>query len=189
MVSGTPDATTGGSGTGGRTEPKNPLVVTMGVSGSGKSTIGKALAARLGVPYADADDFHPPANVRKMSQGVPLNDEDRAPWLDAIADWLARHARSGGGSGGVVSCSALKRRYRDRLREGSDDLFFVHLDGSEALLAERISGRTGHFMPGSLLRSQLDTLERLQPDEPGAAVPIDGTPEQVTGRALDVLRA
>lgn len=161
--------------------------MVMGVAGSGKSSVGSALAERLGVPYGDADDFHPPANVRKMAAGTPLNDEDRAPWLDAITDWLAKRARSGGGNGGVVSCSALKRRYRDRLREASDDVFFVHLDGPAPLLAERMSGRRGHFMPSSLLRSQLDTLEPLQSDEPGTAVSIDGSVEEVTEHALEAL--
>ena len=163
---------------------REPLVVVMGVSGSGKSTVGTALAERLGVPYADADDFHPAANVRKMSAGTPLTDEDRKPWLDAIADWLAGRAGSGGG---VVSCSALRRRYRARLREASDGVFFVHLDGPESLLAERMAGRKGHFMPSALLRSQLDTLEPLESDEPGRAVSVDGTPDEVTERALEAL--
>ena len=163
---------------------REPLVVVMGVSGSGKSTVGTALADRLGVPYADADDFHPAANVAKMSAGTPLTDEDRKPWLDAIADWLAERDGSGGG---VVSCSALRRRYRDRLRRASDSVFFVHLDGPESLLAERMAGRKGHFMPSALLRSQLDTLEPLESDEPGRAVSIDGAPDEVAQRALDAL--
>jgi gluconokinase len=163
--------------------PRGPLVVVMGVSGSGKSTVGELLAERLDVPYAEADSFHPPANIRKMAAGTPLDDEDRRPWLDAIARWLSERA----GQGGVVSCSALRRRYRDRLRDSGAPLFFLHLDGSEELIAGRLKERKGHFMPRSLLRSQFATLEPLEPDEQGAAVPIGGTPAEVTERALAVL--
>lgn len=106
------------------------LVVVMGVSGSGKSTVGEMLARRLDLAYADADDLHPPENVAKMEAGIPLTDEDRYPWLDIVADWLTDHAADGG----IVTCSALKRRYRDRLREARPDLFFLHLDGSEELI-------------------------------------------------------
>ncbi|HEV7627524.1 MAG TPA: gluconokinase, partial [Streptomyces sp.] len=141
----------------------------MGVSGCGKSTVGALLAERLGVPYAEADSFHPPANVEKMSAGTPLDDEDRGPWLDAIAVWLAEHAALGGG---VVSCSALRRRYRDRLRESGAQIFFLHLEGSEALIEQRLAGRKGHFMPRSLLRSQFAALEPLEADERGASVPV-----------------
>lgn len=162
---------------------KAPLVVVMGVSGSGKSTVGELLAERLHVPYAEADSFHPPANIAKMSAGTPLDDEDRRPWLDAIARWLAEQ----GDEGGVVSCSALRRRYRDRLRASGAATFFLHLDGSEELIAQRLQGRQGHFMPRSLLRSQFETLEPLQPDEHGAAVGIEGTPEDVTRRALEAV--
>lgn len=145
----------------------SPLLVTMGVSGSGKTTFGVALAERLQLPFADADDFHPPANVTKMSAGIPLDDEDRWPWLDAIGRWLA--ARD---AGGVASCSALKRSYRDRLRERAPEVQFVHLHGSRDLIAERQSGRTGHFMPSSLLQSQFDTLEPLAADEPGTVLDV-----------------
>ncbi|CAL9379802.1 Gluconokinase [Streptomyces sp. enrichment culture] len=158
----------------------SPLVVVMGVSGSGKTTVGTALAERLGVPYAEADDFHPPENVAKMASGVPLTDEDRAPWLDAIAAWLKAQE----GEGGVVTCSALKRVYRDRLRRAAPEVFFLHLDGSPELIGERLSGRTGHFMPSALLRSQFETLEALDADEAGAVVPIDGTPQEVTELAV-----
>lgn len=157
-----------------------PLVVVMGVSGSGKTTVGELLAERLRVPYAEADSFHPPANVAKMSAGTPLDDEDRRPWLDAIARWLSEHDRRGG----VVSCSALRRRYRDRLRTSGTSMFFLHLDGSEELVAQRLQGREGHFMPRSLLRSQFETLEPLDRDERGAAVEIGGTAEEVAERAL-----
>ncbi|WP_431946692.1 gluconokinase [Actinacidiphila sp. bgisy167] len=155
----------------------------MGVSGSGKSTVGGLLAERLGVPYAEADDFHPPANIAKMSAGHPLDDEDRAPWLDAIAAWITGR----GDRGGVVSCSALRRRYRDRLRKDSPGLFFLHLDGSEELIAARLAARTGHFMPAGLLRSQLEALEPLEADEAGAVVAIGGDPGQISERALAAL--
>ncbi|GAA3652734.1 gluconokinase [Streptomyces chitinivorans] len=158
----------------------SPLVVVMGVSGSGKTTVGTALAERLGVPYAEADDFHPPENVAKMASGVPLTDTDRTPWLDAIAAWL----KAQGADGGVVTCSALKRVYRDRLRRAAPDVFFLHLDGSPELIGERLSGRTGHFMPSALLKSQFETLEALDADEAGAVVPIDGTPDEVTELAV-----
>lgn len=177
---------TGGDGPG-RDGPggarRSRLVVVMGVSGAGKSTVGAMLADRLEVPYAEADSFHPPENIRKMSAGTPLDDEDRRPWLDAIARWLSEHARSGG----VVSCSALRRRYRDRLRASGAPIFLLHLDGSEELIAGRMENRKGHFMPRSLLRSQFATLEPLEPDERGAAVPIGGSPQDVTERALAAL--
>ncbi len=159
------------------------MVVVMGVSGSGKSTVGGLLAERLAVPYAEADDFHPPANIAKMSAGHPLDDADRAPWLDAIAAWITER----GASGGVVSCSALKRRYRDRLRAAAPDLFFVHLDGPPELIASRLAARMEHFMPAGLLRSQLEALEPLEPDEAGAVVPIDGGPAQIAERAFAAL--
>lgn len=157
-----------------------PVIVVMGVSGSGKSTVGGLMAERLAVPYAEADDFHPAANIAKMSAGHPLDDADRAPWLDAIADWIAERRELGG----VVSCSALRRRYRDRLRRADPDLFFVHLDGPPELIAARLAARMQHFMPSGLLRSQIETLEPLQPDEAGAVVPVDGGPQQTADRAL-----
>lgn len=160
-----------------------PLIVVMGVSGSGKSTVGGLLAERLGVPYAEADDFHPAANVAKMSAGHPLDDADRAPWLDAIADWIAGR----GDRGGVVSCSALRRRYRDRLRAAAPDLFFLHLDGPPELIAARLAARTRHFMPSGLLASQFEALEPLDPDESGAVVTIEGDPRQIADRAWAVL--
>jgi gluconokinase len=140
----------------------------MGVSGSGKTTVGAALAQRLRVPYADADDFHPPENVAKMSAGIPLDDSDRAPWLETIGAWLADHAASGG----VTSCSALRRRYRDVLRAGAPDQLFVHLDGTREVIARRVAGRPGHFMPVSLLDSQFATLEPLDDDENGLVLDL-----------------
>jgi gluconokinase len=160
-----------------------PVIVVMGVSGSGKSTVGGLLAERLGVPYAEADDFHPAANIAKMSAGHPLDDTDRAPWLDAIAAWIAGR----GDRGGVVSCSALRRRYRDRLRADAPSVFFLHLDGPPELIAARLAARMQHFMPPGLLASQFDALEPLDPDEAGAVVPIDGGPQQITERALAAL--
>ena len=162
-----------------------PLIVVMGVSGSGKSTVGGLLAERLGVPYAEADDFHPPENIAKMSAGRPLDDADRAPWLDAIAGWIAER----GDRGGVVSCSALRRRYRDRLRAASPRLFFLHLDGPPELIASRLTVRMQHFMPSGLLDSQLEALEPLEADEPGAVVAIDGGPQDIADRALATLTA
>jgi gluconokinase len=146
----------------------SPIVV-MGVSGSGKSTVGAALAQRLRVPFADADDFHPPANIAKMTSGQPLTDEDRYPWLEAIGEWLAQHCDSGG----VMSCSALKRRYRDQLRRHCADVVFLHLSGSPEVIGRRQASRPGHFMPASLLASQFDTLEPLEPDERGIAIDVD----------------
>jgi gluconokinase len=145
----------------------SPIVV-MGVSGSGKSTVGAALAQRLRVPFADADDFHPPANIAKMMSGQPLNDDDRYPWLEAIGDWLADHC-----DGGVMSCSALKRKYRDQLRRHCPDTEFVHLSGSPEVVGRRQASRPGHFMPSSLLASQFETLQPLEPDERGITIDVD----------------
>jgi len=163
--------------------PELPVIVVMGVAGSGKSTVGALLAARLGVPYAEADDFHPAANIAKMAAGHPLDDADRAPWLDVIAAWAAGR----GGKGGVVSCSALRRAYRDRLRANAPGLFFVHLDGPPELIAARLAARTGHFMPPALLRSQFEALEPLGSDEAGAVVPVDGDTARILDRALAAL--
>lgn len=145
----------------------SPLVV-MGVSGSGKSTVGAAIAQRLRVPFADADDFHPAANIAKMSSGHALDDDDRFPWLEVIGAWLASHD-----TGGVMSCSALKRKYRDQLRAHCPDVLFVHLDGTHDVITRRQSSRPGHFMPPSLLASQFETLEPLGQDERGVLIDID----------------
>jgi gluconokinase len=155
-------------------------IVVMGVSGSGKSTVGAALAQRLRVPFADADDFHPEANIAKMTAGQPLNDEDRRPWLDAIGDWLKAHA-----DGGVVSCSALKRDYRDRLRDHFADAEFVHLDGTHEVIARRQASRPGHFMPASLLDSQFATLEPLEPDEHGLVIDVDQSVDAIVQSYID----
>ena len=153
-----------------------PLVV-MGVSGSGKSTVAAALAGALGGIYLDADDFHPAANVAKMTAGVPLTDDDRMPWLALVGEAVLRQAARGRLP--VVACSALRRRYRDALREAAGDLFFVQLDGTPELLAERIGARADHFMPPALLRSQLETLEPLEADEPGVVVSVDQPVEHI----------
>ncbi|WP_340684373.1 gluconokinase [Amycolatopsis coloradensis] len=155
------------------------VIVVMGVSGSGKTTVGTALAERLGVDYAEADTFHPKANIDKMSSGHPLNDEDRRPWLEAIAAWIRDHQSSGG----VVTSSALKYRYRDILR-GGGDVWFLHLHGDRDLLADRMKTRSGHFMPVSLLDSQLADLEPLQPDEFGLVADIAKKPEEIVDTAL-----
>jgi gluconokinase len=143
-------------------------IVVMGVSGSGKSTVGAALAQRLRVPFADADDFHPPENIAKMTAGRPLDDDDRHPWLESIGEWLALH-----GDGGVMSCSALKRKYRDQLRRHCAEVEFLHLAGSLETIGRRQASRPGHFMPASLLASQFETLEPLDPDERGVTIDID----------------
>ncbi|MFF0222453.1 gluconokinase [Streptomyces sp. NPDC004629] len=161
------------------------VVVVMGVAGTGKTTIGPLLAARLGVPYAEGDDFHPPANIAKMSAGIPLDDADRWPWLDAIGGWA--HGRAG--LGGVVSSSALKRSYRDRLRAAAPGIVFVHLTGDRALIEDRMSHRQGHFMPTALLDSQFATLQPLEPDEPGVTVDVSGSPDEITARAAEALAA
>jgi len=146
----------------------------MGVSGSGKSTVGAALAKRLRVPFVDGDTLHPPANIAKMATGQPLDDDDRHPWLEKVGEWLAGHRDSG-----VVSCSALKREYRDQLRAHCPDVEFLHLGGSPELIRSRLAPRTGHFMPAALLRSQFDTLEPLGPDEAGVTIDV--------GRGVDAI--
>lgn len=170
---------------GGEDGGASPVVVVMGVAGTGKTTVGRLLADRLDVPYAEADVFHPPANVAKMTAGTPLDDADRVPWLDAIGEW----ARGRAGPGGVVSCSALKRRYRDRLRAAAPDVLFLHLTGDRPLITERMRLRRDHFMPVALLDSQFAALEPLEPDERGAEVSIAAEPEAVADRGLAELRA
>jgi gluconokinase len=154
----------------------------MGVSGSGKSTVGAALARRLGVPFADADAFHPQANIAKMAAGIPLTDDDRYLWLEAVGRWLADHE-----DGGVMSCSALKRRYRDRLRSHCPGIEFLHLTGSPELIGRRQAGRPGHFMPSALVKSQFDTLEPLAPDEHGIAVDVESSVEAIVERFVSYL--
>nr|WP_203416735.1 gluconokinase [Jiangella ureilytica] len=159
-----------------------PHLVVMGVSGSGKTTVATRLAQLLDRPFAEADDMHPPANVAKMAAGTPLTDADREPWLRTVRDWLSSQAEQGRSA--VVTCSALRRAYRDVLRAAAGGVRFVHLDGDPELIATRMKQRKGHFMPASLLRSQLDTLEPLQPGEDGVRVPIEGTPGDIVADAL-----
>lgn len=148
--------------------------VVMGVSGCGKSTIGQALAAAEGMQFVEGDQYHPEANVAKMSAGLPLNDDDRADWLLALqAQISAARAR---GEGLVVSCSSLKRRYRDLLRQGDPALRFAHLNGPQELISSRMRARVGHYMPPSLLDSQFRDLEPLQPDEAGLTLDIETPP-------------
>ena len=163
-------------------------IVLMGVCGSGKTTVGEGLAARLGVAFRDADEFHPHSNVAKMSAGIPLTDEDRWPWLDAIGAALGEAAASGRNI--VISCSALKRIYRDRLRAAAKGpVLFVLLDGAYDTLRRRLVTRKGHFMPPSLLDSQLQILERPSADELAIAVNIEPPVEDVVTAILAALPA
>jgi gluconokinase len=154
-------------------------IVVMGVAGSGKTTIGSALAARLGLPYGDADDLHPPANVAKMRAGRPLDDRDRLPWLNAVGAWLADRRE-----GAVISCSALRVNYRDLLRTYASDVTFLHLAGDTAVITARVAARTDHFMPVSLVSSQLELLEPLGPVVWGfvadLALPVDELVDQLS---------
>lgn len=154
-------------------------VVVMGVSGSGKSTVGAALAQRLRVAFADADDFHSAHNLAKMAAGEPLIDNDRWPWLAAIGTWLVDHP-----AGGVMSCSALKQSYRNLLRDRCPDTIFLHLAGSVEVITRRQASRPGHFMPASLLRSQFDTLEELTADERGITVDVDRSIDAIVEESL-----
>ena len=156
--------------------------VVMGVCGCGKSEVGRQLGAALGVTFLEGDAYHPPANVEKMSAGIALDDADRAGWLATLRDEIA--AARARGEGLVLACSALKRRYRDLLREADPDLHFVHLDGARDVIAERMGARTAHFMPTSLLDSQLRDLEPLGPDEPGLRVDIVKGPAELAQEIL-----
>ena len=161
-------------------------VVVMGVSGSGKSTVAAGLVERLGWEFAEGDDFHPPANVAKMRAGTPLHDDDRWPWLRSLAAWIGEREQEGRSV--VVTCSALKRSYRDVLRDGHPSVWFAHVTVDPDLLRERVEERTGHYMPSSLLDSQLATLEALQDDEPGTSVSGAGAPDAVVEQLLATLR-
>jgi gluconokinase len=165
--------------------PATTTVVVMGVSGSGKSTVAAHLVERLGCEFAEGDEFHPEANVAKMRAGIPLDDDDRWPWLRTLADWIGDHERDGRSV--VVTCSALKRSYRDLLRDGHPSVWFAHVTVDRAVLEDRLQKRTGHYMPASLLESQLATLEPLQDDEPGAAISGAAAPERVVDELLTVL--
>ncbi len=157
-----------------------PLVVVTGVSGSGKSTVGAALGRRLSLEYGDADDFHSRSNLDKMRAGEALSESDREPWLAAIGVWL----RDRSDTGAVVSCSALRRRHRDRLREAAPHAVFLHLHGQDMVLRDRIRQRKDHFMPESLLVSQLATLDPLEPDEHGFTADIEDAPDAIVAAFL-----
>jgi gluconokinase len=161
-------------------------IIVMGVSGSGKSTVGADLAEQLGLPYQEGDRLHPKSNVDKMAAGNPLTDEDRWPWLDLVGQELKKGYDA---DGVVISCSALKKSYRERLRVAcGGPLAFVYLDGSEELLTKRMGARTGHFMPLSLLKTQLATLE-VPTGEPGVVtVDIDNEPHAIVANAIEGLK-
>lgn len=161
-------------------------LIVMGVSGSGKSTIGEALAERLGWPFEDGDRFHPASNVAKMSAGHALTDEDRWPWLRAIADEIDRICEAG--ERAVIACSALKRAYREVLVHGRDDVRIVYLDGTQDLISARLAARKGHFMPPALLVSQFKTLEKPADNENPVNVSIDGTVENIVDDIARQLR-
>jgi gluconokinase len=158
-------------------------IVVMGVAGSGKSTAARLLAERLGWPMAEGDDFHSPSNKAKMAASTPLTDEDRKPWLESIRDWIDKTPGNA-----VVTCSALRRSYRDILRTARGRVRFLHLHGTPALLSSRIGGRSGHYMPPALLVSQLETLEPLEADEDGTVVDVANSPEEIVELALTQLR-
>lgn len=161
------------------------VLVIMGVSGSGKSTAGEKLAAEFGWPFRDADSFHPEANIAKMKAGTPLTDEDRWPWLDRIAAWIdERRVR---GEHGIVTCSALKRRYRDRLLAGRPDVRLVYLDGDADVIGRRMALRRDHFMPTSLLASQFAALEQPDESEHAVIVSVHPTPRRVAEQILAAL--
>jgi gluconokinase len=161
----------------------SPVVVVMGVSGSGKTTVGELLAAQLDVPFADADSFHSVEAKAKMAAGHPLNDEDRAPWLVRLAEWLRGHPK-----GAVLACSALKRRYRDMLRTGGVQICFLHLAGDPGVVTDRVAHRPDHYMPPSLVQSQYDTLEPLESDEFGVVHDFSDDPENIVASFLAQVR-
>lgn len=166
--------------------PPPTVLVVLGVSGSGKSTVGAMLAERLGWPFAEADAFHPAENVARMAAGEALTDEDRWPWLERVAAWIDQRIRHG--ESGVVACSALKRSYRDLLRQGRPGVSILYLEGSPELIAERLSRRRGHFFPAALLESQLREFEAPTPDEHPYVVPLANSAEETVARALEELR-
>jgi carbohydrate kinase (thermoresistant glucokinase family) len=165
-------------------------IVVMGVSGCGKSSVGIALAEALGARFIDGDDLHPEANKAKMGAGIPLDDSDRWPWLGLVSKALAEEVfETSGGSftGTVVACSALKRVYRERILAGAPNTFFIHLDGTREILEQRLGARSGHFMPASLLDSQLATLEPLGADEFGCVLNVEDSISRLVEQARQAL--
>jgi gluconokinase len=167
------------------------VVLLMGVAGCGKTTVGAMLAERWGATFLDGDGFHPIANVQRMAAGVPLTDADRRPWLESLAAWIGEREAADGGAGAnaIVTCSALKRSYRDLLRAGHPSVWFVHLVAPEATLGARLRERRGHYMPPALLASQIEALEPLGVDEPGALVSTDAALPEVVQAILAMLEA
>ena len=161
---------------------EKPLIVVMGVAGSGKTTVASQLAEKLGVPFVEGDSLHPPANVKKMASGIPLTDEDRLPWLEAIGERMEVERATGHGV--VVACSALKHAYRDILRANvHGKMHFLLLDGSPRLIGDRMKRRKGHFMPPALLDSQFATLEKPTPDEHAVILDISHQPAELVAEA------
>jgi carbohydrate kinase (thermoresistant glucokinase family) len=163
------------------------VLIVMGVSGVGKSTVAEALAQKLGWKFQEGDDLHPPTNVQKMHAGIPLTDADRAPWLAAIKHWI--DARIEAREPGLVTCSALKRRYRDTLIDGRANVRILYLHSDESTIEDRIKHRTGHFMPASMLESQLRTLEEPAQDEHPIIIEVAGTVEETVAASLRALNA
>jgi gluconokinase len=166
-------------------QPATTTIVVMGVSGAGKSTVAAELVRRLGWDFAEGDEFHPAENVAKMAAGQPLTDEDRWPWLRTLAAWIGEHEAAG--TNAVVTCSALKRAYRDVLCEGHPSVWFAHVRAAPDLIHQRVEGRRGHYMPPSLLGSQLEILEPLEADEPGAQISGVDPAAQVAEHVLEAL--
>jgi carbohydrate kinase (thermoresistant glucokinase family) len=162
-----------------------PIIVIMGVAGSGKTTVGALLAGRLGWPYAEADNFHPQSNVDKMAAGHPLTDEDRRPWLEAIGRWIDE--RGAQNEPGVVSCSGLKRAYRDMLRKDRPEVRTVFLKGSKELIMRRMVARHGHFMKAAMLDSQFADLEEPAADEDVLVISVEATPEEIVDQIIEDL--
>ena len=162
------------------------VLVVMGVTGSGKTTVAAILARRLGWPFEEGDALHPQANIQKMMEGRPLNDDDRAPWLEAIAAWV--HARLDAGEDAIITCSALKRRYRDVIDSRRRGVAFILLAGPKETIASRLAGRRGHFMPPSLLDSQLADLEAPTPDEPVLTFDVAAPPDLIAQEIVEKLR-
>ena len=171
----------------GETDVTPQILVVMGVSGVGKTTIARALDGHLGWPFQEGDELHPPANVEKMRAGTPLTDADREPWLEAVAHWV--EARRLAGRGGIITCSALKRAYRDTIVRGHADVRILYLKADRALIAERVAARTHHYMPASLLDSQLATLQEPTPDERPIVVPVHLAVADTVAEIMADLRA